>query len=93
MFKHSCRPVEEWVCRDADTSRTTYPLFRESECPAHCQAEILETSEFEAKTMTTSRGDDVTRHCYMHFCDKKHDWVVRFEQLGAFFMSYDSSNP
>ena len=42
--------VNELVCGDPDTGRVTYPSFRESECPAHCEAELLETTEFDGTT-------------------------------------------
>ena len=81
MFKHSCATsrvtINEWLCGDPETNRPTYPMFRESECPAHCQAEMLEIAEFDAKANTTSKGDNVARHCYMHFCDDEDHWVVR----------------
>ena len=82
MFEHSCGDsrvkVNEWVCGDPETNKPTYPMFRESECPAHCQAEMLNITEFNGDTKMTSKGDIVSRHCYMHFCDDEDDWVVRY---------------
>ena len=78
MFQLNCEEagVDEWMCGNPETSETIYPLFRESGCPANCQAEVLEVAEFDSSTSTTIKGDVVSRHCYMHTCDPVKDWMV-----------------